>query len=208
MKPIENNHKPYLQTYRKIRENAYRVNLYWEIFKRIYAGNKTRFAIINTSALKYFDYSLDVYLAYVESGLMRLLDPPITSGKHNMSVEKLIVEIEEVENNEKLSLKLRRMHARLKGKTEKLKERRNKARSHNDYNTACGHIQVPSISRKDIKDALDELKKLMAVAESLLEIKGLDECAFIEASNSVNELFNCLNDGLKFRKLLKKGFRI
>jgi len=201
---MKNSHKSYLQTYRKIRSNVYCVHLYWEIYKQIYAGNSTRFSIINASSRKYFAYSEDVYLSYVESGLMRLLDPAIsTFRKPNMSIEKLIEEIDMAENNPKLISRLKRTHIKLKEKAEKLKKRRNKARSHNDYDVACGHIKVPPISRKDVNDVIDVLDKLMAIIESYMEITGLDECASIEARTSAHELFSCLSDGLKYRKLLK-----
>jgi hypothetical protein len=198
------NAKPYLQTYRKIREKLYGVHLYWEIFKQLYAGNRTRFAIINEAALEYFYYSQDVYLAYVESGLMRLADPSETCGKRNMSIQRLVEEVENFEQCPAISLELRKMLRKFEEQIIELKDRRNKTRAHNDYEVALGKVRVSSISRKHVNDALRVLKKLMSEIESHIGQKGLVNVHLSKRGILLIDYFNVWKMVLNIENCLKR----
>ena len=103
----------------------------WTVFSQLYATNEERVELLNASAPQVFRLCQDVFINDILITISRLTDPRQTSGKDNLSMERLVVSVDGDKNSD-LKGEIERLLAEAKSKCQFARELRNRRLAHSD----------------------------------------------------------------------------
>jgi len=134
----------------------------WAVYKQLYASGKDNVDLLNRHASNVFYLYQFLLIDDFSLTLSKLTDSSSTYGQDNLSLEQLILRLEEGGSNE-LTVELRRRFAELKNSCEKFRLLRNKRIAHIDlsHRLQVAEEQLPVTSREDIKISLKLLSDFM-----------------------------------------------
>ena len=141
------------------------LHLNWKLYRQVYGTGSERIDLLNQFAPNFFRAVQDSMLDGTYLAISRLTDPPRSSGKDNLVLERLVLTVEEDEPGlpEKLGLSsaLKTMRD-LCGVFRKI---RHKRLAHNDMERASGRRADDAgsmlASRQNVEDALAAIRSLM-----------------------------------------------
>jgi hypothetical protein len=142
----------------------------WTVFSQLYATNEERVELLNASAPQFFRLCQDVFINDILITISRLTDPRQTSGKDNLSMERLVVSVDGAKNPD-LKGEIERLLAEAKSKCQFARELRNRRLAHSDLLTK---LQAPTASLPDatkgqVEEALAALRAIMNAVEAHFE---------------------------------------
>ncbi len=131
----------------------------WSEYRKLYAHSSARIGALNDVAGFFFRVVQDVLWDDVLLHLVRLIDPPKSGGKDNLTVSRLPEAITEKD----FADKVRDLVCAAQGSASFASEWRNRHLAHRDLALALGTgaAQLPRASRRDVEEALGALRAVM-----------------------------------------------
>lgn len=139
------------------------LHLEWREYRGLFAGNQDRFDLMNATAPRFF-YQLDKILwSAVLLHLCRLTDPAKTAGKENLTIRRLVEEIDD----EALRREVADLVTEAVRRTKFARDWRNRRLAHRDLAHAKDPQVKPlaSASRGDVEDALKAITEVVNMIE-------------------------------------------
>lgn len=174
--------------------------IYWKWcqYRILFGAKPSRVDYLNEAAPLFFYLVQDVFFEDTLLAISRLVGPPSSVGKPNLSVTRLPDKI----SNTKLASEVNRLVEDAKASADFAKDWRNRHLAHRDLTLALKHpaMPLPAVNRKNVEDSL------AAVATLLNHI----ESAFCHATTSyrnsplhgdAEDLLYIIRDGLAHQKL-------
>jgi hypothetical protein len=176
----------------------------WGVFCQLYGSTKEVVDLLNNSAPSFFRICEDVLVDDILLNISRLTDPKQTFKRDNLSLERLVHSIDEVQFP-KLKDEIEKLLAKAKDKCTFARDLRNKRIAHNDLSTKLqvNPNPLPTVTRKKIEDALESICNVMnAVAGYFEDSTVAYELAILP--NDGNTLIARLRDAKIYRKQLRE----
>ena len=107
----------------------------WELFNQLYWSGAENFEIMDGTAPEFFGILRTMMFEEMVMIVNRLIDPPVTFGKANASLERLVEQIDN-ETHADLVISLRNKLTNIRTSASAFRTWRNKRVSHNDLSTA------------------------------------------------------------------------
>jgi hypothetical protein len=125
----------------------------------------------------------------------RLLDPPRSVGKDNLSFKQIIVKLSADRS------RIEQDYERLQSLYDSaLRHWRNRKLSHNDLMTITGVSSLPKISYKEIADLVDHINKVARLIGQVVRNIDQQHVPFISNQDWVWQLIQTLKAGTEYRQ--------
>jgi len=108
-----------------------KLNREWQIFQELFTESEERIKILSNTAGTFFYIIQELLKESVFLTISRLTDPKMSAGKENLSLEKLVSELES-SGDSKLAKELALELTKIKDNSEPIRKWRNKKLSHAD----------------------------------------------------------------------------
>jgi len=153
------------EIYVEIWQEVVWVHSKWNIFLQLYSDSET-IALLNNTAPSYFRICQDVLLDDIMLSICRLTDPAQTGGKTNLSLRRLVDNIE-ANKNDKLKDIVKKILDLAEPNFEFARDHRNRRIAHNDLQTRMKtHLEpLSSYTNDKVNDALKNIGNVMNVVQ-------------------------------------------
>jgi len=148
--------------YKSLMHQITNLHMYWKVYRQLYAKSQKRIDLLNETGPLVFNILQRLLIDEVTLAFCRLTDPVKSAGKATHSLARLIARVDgRTYPNQKHDLQI--FLDDLKSRAQPFRERRNKAIAHSDLGITLkiNKAILPGVSRKDVEDALDVIRKLM-----------------------------------------------
>jgi AbiU2 len=178
------------------------LNLNWQEFKKLFAINDKRFALMNVTAPRFFARFEQTVWHDTLLHLCRLTDPPQSVGKDNLTIRRLTTLITDLALAARVTLEVE--DAVLN--TEFARDWRNRRLAHRDL----AHVLEPQLyplapaSRADVEKALASLSTVMNSVELHYENATTSYEHVIVSDSGAEALLYYLSSGLEADEARKK----
>ncbi len=169
------------------------LHLKWGEYVELFGTSPSRIDLLNQSAPLFFRTVQDTLWESVLLHIARLLDPPQSMGKSNLSLQRLPNLL-----NEEISATVSTQINDAKIKTEFCRDWRNRHIAHHDLELALGEELTPlaSASRLQVKQALESIVKVLnTISEFYMESTLFFD--IMSKPGSAENLIYILDDGIK-----------
>jgi hypothetical protein len=156
--------------YEALKLDVSRLYAKWNVFKQLYATTKETVELLNDSAQGFFRICQDVLLDDILLTISRLNDPYQTSGKDNLSMERLAAYVDRTKYpNLRADIDTLLIEAR--DKCGFARELRNRRIAHSDLSTRleAEANPLPVVYKQQIDDALSVLQSVLNKMELYFE---------------------------------------
>jgi hypothetical protein len=173
------------------------IYLKWEEYNVLYGTKPSRIKLLNNTAPKFFKLVHDTLWENIILHITRLIDPAKSSGKMNLSLQRL----SKITSDSELSNEIKKMCGDAIKAGKSCKDLRNKIIAHRDLNTALGNgdIKLEYNSRKEIKHILNLLVEILnTVSKYYL---GSTTTFDLDNYGDSKNLLRIIHKGLKSEKI-------
>jgi transcriptional regulator with XRE-family HTH domain len=148
--------------YTALKSDAVILHANWDLFQFLFMGGAERVSILNRTAPNLFGAFQDALLTSIFLDVSRLTDPAETSGKQNLTLETLVVEITS-RAQAQFRNKLRKLLDSLKDQTKAIRIYRNKRLAHMDRATRLNKKApiAPGVTFADVDASLKGIAKFL-----------------------------------------------
>jgi hypothetical protein len=177
----------------------------WEEYVELFGKTPSRIDLLNHSAPMFFRIVQDSFWENVLLHIARLTDPPKSSGKNNLSIQRLSSLVDE-EIKETIS----RQITNAKEKTNFCRDWRNRHIAHRDLKLAVGEQAelLKPASRAMVKHALESIAKVLNTISEYY-MKSTIVFDSINGPGGAKDMLYVLDDGIKAdierRKRIESG---
>lgn len=145
----------------------------WKVYRQLFGSGAENLDLLNRSGSNVFTLLQGLTEENVFLTLSRLTDPAKSVGHYNLSLTYLLEKLEptltpEVQNN------LRERLARLKERSDSIRNHRNKRIAHLDLNYAMKVEPLPPVVQADLDNSLELLDSIMRELHLLLSNASTD----------------------------------
>lgn len=149
------------QVYELLNNEILWICLRWQIFKQIFGTSKENIELLNEFAPVIFRIFQDASYDEIILSINRLLDPPSTYGKNNLTLSRLLLMVGERDYKE-FHKELEHIYKEIKSKSKEIREQRGKRIGHNDLVSIKSNFEfLPGISRNMVDDILADIYSFM-----------------------------------------------
>lgn len=169
----------------------------WELFNQLYWSGAENFEIMDATAPQFFVILRTMMFEEMILIVNRLTDPPITLGKANASLERLIEQVNK-ETHTALVISLQGKLASIRASSTMYRTWRNKRVSHNDLSIALEKEgTLPHIMRGEAQIVVRE------IAEFMNEFS----LAILDSSQAYVPFLAAHGDGVALMRYLKEAVK-
>jgi hypothetical protein len=143
-----------------LREEVLQLHVTWRTFTELFFGDQKRYELLNGTAPGFFIVVQKALVDNVMLTIARLKDPSTTRGQKNLSLAKIVEEVESL-GDSVLAKGLRTNIERIDLPKKRIETYRHKVLAHNDLLTCTAGRLVPGVKRKDVEKALRQIRFFM-----------------------------------------------
>lgn len=156
----------YREIFAALKTEIVDLHLRWIIYRQLYAASAEAIELLNKSGSNVFFLLQHLLLDDCALRLSKLTDPAEQGKFANLSVFQLLENIAETDKGFPRA-ELEALIGELKARSEKFRKLRNKRIAHADLEHALKVAEdpLPGISRTDVEEALDALRRVMNAVE-------------------------------------------
>ena len=172
----------------------------WHVVKQLYGTSAARGTVLNRTARDFFALCQHAFVSDILMSAGRLLDPPSTGGKSNLSLARLADAVAEC-GAQDLATSLNAVLSETREREASAREHRNRRLAHNDLATVlnAGSNPLPPVTVSDI----DELLTLLANFLNAIDYHYCENTTFFDSpiqNGDGDTLAGWLRDGVRFRE--------
>lgn len=192
----------------KLCEKVIDVHFDWKIFRQLYGQSPERIRLLNEAASQFFGRAQTIFLDNIQLELAKLNDRAETGGRENLTLKKLMRDLEKVPPGPPSAFldEAERLRTEYCKNCRKIVRRRNRLIAHSDYDTALNrHAErLEGATHQEIEEALMALVSFMRHIEGQFEDSEtiFDDPVLNDDGDSVVFL---LKRGLRHQALEKEG---
>lgn len=150
-----------LEFFKELRNQTTWLRMKWDLFLQLYATSHERIELLNRAASGFFASLQYIMQDDLVLGIARLLDPPRSRGRDNVSLSQLVNLI----INEKLAAETSRKLDELRSVATPLMQRRNRRIAHLDLRTFQNADYLPPAQRLEIEESIRRIEEIMSLIE-------------------------------------------
>jgi hypothetical protein len=195
-------HARYREIFAALKSEIIDLHLRWIIYRQLYAASPEDIDLLNKSGSNVFFLLQHLLLDDCALRLSKLTDPADQGRFANLSVLQLLENIAETDKNFPRA-EIEALIEELRTRTEKFRKLRNKRIAHADLEHALKVAEdpLPGISRADIEQALDALRRVMNKVELHYDnSQTLYEETIVAHEADGNKLLSVLEKGHDVRR--------
>lgn len=186
-------------TYNELFQQVTWLHSKWELFCQLYASSKENVDLLNRSAPTFFATLQHILIDDALLTVSRLTDPQRTSGRDNLSLERLVNLIDEAAYPE-LRANINHLLDDAKQRCGFARELRNRRIAHNDLatKTRVEDNPLPPVTKQKVDEALHSIRTVMnEVAQHFEGTTVMYELAIVRDDGAT--LLRCLQDARTYR---------
>lgn len=173
------------------------LHLDWMNYRSLFGTSPERIDLLKQTASSFFARQEIILRHDILTRIIRLADDAKTLRKDNASLRKLLNDIKGF-ISEELQAELENDYVKFKEDTKKIKILRDKKIAHADYLVVLKYIEpLPSVSRLEIEEALDDIRTLMNKIEMHFK-KATTAFEYPISSNQAESLIWALEKAQKY----------
>lgn len=196
--PMPNDMK---DAYERLHQEVSGLHAKWKIFRQLYSASEERIALLRDTTPGFFGLIQLVLLDDISLSISRLTDPLKSTGKDNLSLQRLVERIE-AETDADFLVKTQKSIEGIQEHCSAFRVHRNRRIAHRDLKTVFGYHPepLPNIEGKKIDDALKMIAAFMneiqgryedaetAYDQVIIQGDGDDLVFFLSQAVEYNEL--------------------
>lgn len=172
----------------------------WQLVEQLFAKSQVRSDFLRRTGSGFFALIKDSVVADVMISLGRLLDKPHLKGNENLTLERIMISVSEL-GNEELALKLADHLENAKAAYEATRLYRNKRLAHNDLKSILEQetMPLPPATVGEIRATLRETGQFLNAIDLHYQ-KSTTTFGFVMIEGDADGIVGLVRDGLRLRE--------